>query len=297
MNDQKMMNAEDIKALVGELISQTPKEKSVPNLDEERDAVMQKTLKEIDALRKKEGMMVFELIQDKYHQHVRGISTYTDDKTGMRFKIRNNNTFDNPFIEYQDGDVEVRDDIHFQGKMLIVNSNDLGLFRFLMLHPWNERNGGKVFRVRDIKKQRLAKFEFGEKQYEAYAYVKTLEESQQRAALLYLSENKRYKEVEDLETNELLAELKELCDNEPYNVLELEHNPRVEYTYVYSVAESVGLIYHDPQAGLIRHRNKIKIVECTSDTSPSLRFADWVTENAGGKAKNTYESIKKKIGQ
>lgn len=260
-------------------------------IDDDRYSVIEKKIREIDAL-KPNKQMFFELNKMQAYKHFKGkANIYLDNFT---FQIRNVANFDNPFVEMQDGDTEVRDDIAFEDGLLTINPTQVCLYRFLMLHPLNEANGGKVFRLRDVQKKRLEKFEETERQFEAYSYVRDLSEGQQKAAFLYVSDY-TYAQIQDYDSKSILSEFKSICDERPNDVLALKDNPRVDITFVYSLAEAANHVYYDSVEGFIRYKNKLVMLACPSEFNPATKFADWVIENKNGKAASVYEKLKSKF--
>lgn len=291
MEKQEKNSTEELLKKIAELqLQMAEKQSKEPEstISDERFQAMEKKLREIDKL-KSNKTMIFELLEKQNHRHFKGkFNVFVD---GYSFQVRNTRSFDNPFVEMQDGDTEVRDDIHFIDGYLFVNPSDTCLFRVLMLSPYNEENGGSGFRLRDEGKIRKIKFEQAEAQFEAYSYLRELPEAQQKAAMVYITETP-YRQIKELDGSAVLSELKPICDERPQDILALKNNPRVDITFVYSMAEAAGYLYHDAVDGFVRYKNKKVVFECSGDKSPAVEFANWVIKDSGGKASSVYEKMK-----
>lgn len=227
--------------------------------------------------------------EKRAHQHVR--SRELISYKGFTFELRNVTNFDTPFVELQDGDVDLADNIVFKNNTRTIGKHKICERRFLLL----SNKFGKTYELVDEKKARKEKGLTAKARTEAITYIEQMSDTQLRAAMLYCTKYK-WSEIAGMDEDEMNGELVEFAFAQPQELLSLKENPKVEYQATYNMGIHANVITFDKKNGVIKWRNGRPVCTVLSDEDPAVKFSIYVHDNSGGKGMEAYNNLKEKLG-
>lgn len=186
--------------------------------------------------------LVFEIVNPKYHDHKYIKGKYERTFNGKKYLLRYNSSFDSPFVDEQASDQPVLvKGITFSHRIKLAGKDDPCLQKFLLLHPGNVLQNGRLFELRDDNARREERLKDRRIRRQA---MKLLDENMTLEALrpvayvlnpTDISIAKR--ELKDIE------ELIELAiDSNPQEVVDAFNNEEAELIYHFNRAISEGII-------------------------------------------------------
>lgn len=257
---------------------------------EPRIAAMKELIEEVDAMTDISQPLVLKLKTSDKRVHQQVKCRESIQYKGFTFEMRNVTNFDNPFVEMQDGDVDMNDNIVFKNKKITIRPYDICTRRFVLL----SKKLGRVYEIVDEKKDRKLKGERAKYIQAANKYIEESDEAKLRAAMLYCTKYK-WSAINTMDEDEMLGELLQVAYQSPDIILELKGNPKVEYQAVYNMAVSSGIIRYDEKVGMIKYRNGKEVCSVLPDEDPAVKFSVFVHGNKNGKGIEAYNNIKDKL--
>ena len=279
--------AETQKAIAGAIQQNaTPKQEILPD----REEAINKLLIKVDQNRIGKNL-VYKIVGDAYKRHLHLQSRTLIYKDGKQFQLRYVKNYDTPFVEQQEGEVEIGN-VDFENQLISL-SDDICLFRFLQLHPDNIENGGKLFKLVNKKADAEAELEMYEITDNAKDWVKSLGEKEMKAVAKYLTDIS-IDAINMLTKPQLKLVLMKECDARPKKVLEVKDDPRVQTSYLYHLAIASGLLSFNSDSGKLKNKNSGReIVVIPAGEDAGLWIAAWSIRDEKGR--EFIEYLKKNL--
>lgn len=157
----------------------------------------------------------------------------TKEQHSLRYSVNQISFFE----DKQKGDVKVTS-IMFVDGMFRASKNDVGLQKFLAIHPDNKANGGSIFEEYDPAKEASAEIEKEDKLFEAQTLVRSLSPLKQDAVARLMCSDYR----EDWVSAELKRSLYSAVVKSPDKFLKLANDTSLEVKGVAKTALFRGII-------------------------------------------------------
>lgn len=157
----------------------------------------------------------------------------TNEQHSLRYSVNQVSFFE----DKQKGDVKVTSILFIDG-MLRASKNDVGLQKFLAIHPDNKANGGSIFEEYDPSKEAREENEKEDRLYEAQTLVRSISALKQDAIARAMCSD--YKE--SWGTDELKRSLYNIVVKQPEKFLKLANDSTLEVKGVAMTAKYRGII-------------------------------------------------------
>ena len=180
---------------------------------------------------------------------------------GHLINLRCSSRYDSPFLDEQDDKDKTRlFPVEFDDNSLIVSPVEMSKLMYLMLHPWNESNGGSVnsgvsFRLEDKEAEAKAEFEFFELEDQARELIKTKPSDEVKAAHFVVLGHGSH----DMDVKEARVNLIKHSTEDPEGVIEAFGDERTKYKFKFQTAVMMGYIYTNDDQTEARMANTQKI--------------------------------------
>lgn len=221
---------------------------------------------------------------------------YFDEEKGRQRAIRFIVNFDSPFIDEQDnsGWSLAQEQIVFEFGVLMVDAQEVSLQKFLEVHPWNEKNGGKgPIQFYEYDPEAEAKKEVDYMMIEAKAIAGALD------ADLATSEAILRPVVgsalHSMKTDRLTRELLVYAKKEPVKFLEALDDDKLKFKNAAYTAIDFNICYLGDNGTTLRWKaNNEKIVAIPFGSDPYEFIGEWFTTNEGLEVMNVITQKLKK---
>lgn len=226
--------------------------------------------------------LTYKIMGDSYKYHLHLSSKTHIYRDGKQFQLRYVKNYDTPFVEMQDGEVEIGD-IDFEGQTLTVGEN-ICLFRFLELHPGNVKNGGHLFKLIDVKADAKNELELLKLQDDARKYIRSLGSKDLKAIARYVT-SVDFSSINYMTDEQVMLLLLKECDTKAEKILQVKDDPRVESVYYYNLGITMGIIGYDEPTGRINNKNTGReLISVPPGEDPGMFVAGWAIRDEKGTA-------------
>lgn len=289
-------NDVDQKELLKELIKSNSelKEKTISEEDPEY-AIMMNAIKEAEEDLPEGKVATFKIRGNKYgfHKHIRSRAKRVIK--GHTFVIRNVTNFDNPFEKMQDDDVDMAEGFNIEDGSIRIRPDEICKRLYMMLHPYNVRNGGTLFELSDPARERAEKGKFAKIRMQAMKALEELDLQQMKAIALYVSDINIH-EIAQLDEEALIGVLQEIAYVRPSEILNAKDSRKVEAQYLFGLAIIDNVLrVDDMKSMIVWSRNGAEITGCSPNEDPAAKFAQYVVDNVKGKGVETLAKLKEKL--
>ena len=240
--------------------------------------------------------ITFELVGNKYgwHKHIKSTTLMMIDK--YQYRLRNVSNFDSPFIDDQDGVVNIKS-LHFVNGILVVDPNvDICSLYYLLLNPDNVDNGGSLYSISNPVEKAKVSYSLSEKRFMAFDYINGLSSEQLKKIYMYV-ENAPYKAIEGVEElilrNKLAQRVLSGDITDLNEILDTKGNKRVDNLWYLEMALSLDLIRILDNT--IKYKNGREIIQIPKGKTGIEALTDWCDLTDDGK--KFLESLKQKISK
>lgn len=214
---------------------------------------------------------------------------------GHTFILRDATNYDSPFEDMQEDPIVMGDTIALDEGTLDVNPNDICRRVYLMLHKDNARNGGKVFQLRDVKRDRANKGKFAKIREQALDILKELDLNQMKAIALHATDEP-INQIFQYDEDGLYGMLQDIAIARPNDIIEAKSSRKVEAAYYFGLALVEGIIKYNPdKEEIVWTRNGATMLNCSREEDPATKFANYIFDDVKGKGTELLEKIKDKV--
>ena len=206
----------------------------------------------------------------------------TKEQHSLRYSVNQVSFFE----DKQKGDVKVTSILFVDGGFR-ASKNDVGLQKFLAIHPDNKANGGSIFEEYDSNKEAREENEKEDKLFEAQTLVRSISDLKKDAVARAMCSD--YKE--EWSTEELKRSLYNVVVRQPEKFLKLANDTTLEIKGVAMTAKFRGIISYSNYKFYNESGDVIVLVSPNQDEWDAM--AEYLLS---GKGMTYYEYLKNAIG-
>ena len=201
-----------------------------------------------------------------------------DEEAGKQRSIRYAVNLDSPYIDEQDGDIVVQEQVVFSYGVLTVDRKDVALQKFLEVHPWNKKNGGKMFYEHDPAEVARKEINALEQEAEAMSTAFQMELSESEAILRPVVGPG----VRDMKPEVVKREILRYAKTQPANFLRDAKSDKTFIKGAIYAAIDYGIVSLTDSGQILRWKStKEKIYHIPFGHEPYDAIADWFTTEDG----------------